>query len=511
MRISLVAHTIGLVLRYFALIMVAPLTVDLIYSEYHMIPGYVIAGVSAIIVGEIMRRMHPKGVQLRRVEGLAVVALVWLVVACFGSIPYLWTGLSLIDSLFESMSGFTTTGATIFTDFTLYSHGLFFWRGMTQWLGGMGVLALFIAILPALAVAGRQLFFAEAPGPSEERLTPRIRNTAIALWTLYAGLTVAEVIALKISGLPLYDAICNSFTTMAAGGFSPNPYSIGGYNNAAAEWIIIFFMFLAGANYSLQYLAIRGRHNKLFRDEEFRVYFIVVAGFSALMLVALYSFSQNLTAEYLNSDTTTQPLATAAPVDLIRYSFFQVLTIVTTTGYATDDFNLWSDNARMLMLVLMFVGGCAGSAAGGPKIVRLWLLLKQAFLELLRALHPRVVKPLRLGNRIVPPEIMRSITTFLFLYMMVFLASVIILTQLGCDMMSGITASIATLGNIGPGFGTIAPMGNYAHLPVLAKVVLFLNMWIGRLEVMTVLVLMQPAVWKNAQLRGRNNRKLTAL
>ena len=510
MRISLVAHTIGLVLRFFALIMVVPLTVDLIYGEYHMIPGYVIAGVSAIIIGEIKCRMHPKGVQLRRVEGLAVVAFVWLVIACFGSIPYLWSGLSLIDSFFESMSGFTTTGATIFTDFTLYSHGLFFWRGMTQWLGGMGVLALFIAILPALAVAGRQLFFAEAPGPSEERLTPRIRNTAIALWTLYAGLTVAEVIALTISGLPLYDAICNSFTTMAAGGFSPNPYSIGGYNNAAAEWIIICFMFLAGANYSLQYLAIRGRHNKLFRDEEFRVYFIVVAGFSALMLVALFSFSQNLTAEYLNSDTTTQPLATAGPVDLIRYSFFQVLTIVTTTGYATDDFNLWSDNARMLMLVLMFVGGCAGSAAGGPKIVRLWLLLKQAFLELLRALHPRIVKPLRLGNRIVPPEIMRSITAFLLLYMLIFIASVIILTLLGSDMMSGITASIATLGNIGPGFGTIAPMANYAHLPVLAKVVLSLNMWIGRLEVMTVLVLMQPAVWKSAQLRGRNNRKLAA-
>ncbi len=511
MRISLVAHTIGVVLRYFALVMLLPLAVDLMFGYRWEPLGFAIASVSTFIVGEILRRMHPKGVQLRRVEGLAVVALVWFVVACFGSIPYLWSGLNLIDSLFESMSGFTTTGATIFTDFTQYSHGLFFWRGMTQWLGGMGVLALFIAILPALAVAGRQLFFAEAPGPSEERLTPRIRNTAIALWTFYAGLTLAEVIALKISGLPLYDAICNSFTTMAAGGFSPNPYSIGGYNNAAAEWIIIFFMFMAGANYSLQYMAIRGRRNKLFRDEEFRVYTIVVVGFSALLLVALFSFSQNLTVEYLSSDTTTQPLATASPVELIRYALFQVLTIVTTTGYATDDFNLWSDNARMLMLILMFVGGCAGSAAGGPKIVRLWLMIKQAFLELLRALHPRVVKPLRLGTRIVPPEIMRSITAFLLLYLMVFIVSVTILTLLGSDMISGITASIATLGNIGPGFGTVAPMANYAHLPVLSKVVLFLNMWIGRLEVMTVLILMQPAVWKSARLKGRNSRIPAAL
>ncbi|MCK4773107.1 MAG: TrkH family potassium uptake protein, partial [Candidatus Latescibacteria bacterium] len=250
MRILLVAHTIGVVLRYFVLIMVLPLVVDWIYGGWWESLGFVIAGVSAALVGEGLRRMHPKGVQLIRVEGLAVVALVWLVVASFGSIPYLWNGLGLVDSLFESMSGFTTTGATILTDFSRYSRGLFFWRGMTQWLGGMGVLALFIAILPALAVAGRQLFFAEAPGPSEERLTPRIRNTAIALWSIYAGLTLAKVIALKIAGMPLFDAVCNSFTTLAAGGFSPNPYSIGGYHNPAVEWVIVFFMFLAGANYS---------------------------------------------------------------------------------------------------------------------------------------------------------------------------------------------------------------------------------------------------------------------
>ena len=508
MRILLVAHTIGVVLRYFVLIMVLPLVVDWIYGGWWESLGFVIAGVSAALVGEGLRRMHPKGVQLIRVEGLAVVALVWLVVASFGSIPYLWNGLGLVDSLFESMSGFTTTGATILTDFSRYSRGLFFWRGMTQWLGGMGVLALFIAILPALAVAGRQLFFAEAPGPSEERLTPRIRNTAIALWSIYAGLTLAEVIALKIAGMPLFDAVCNSFTTLAAGGFSPNPYSIGGYHNPAVEWVIVFFMFLAGANYSLQYLAIRGRRSKLFKDEEFRVYTVVVLGFSALMLIALYLFSQNPSASYLEADTTTQPLAGASPFDLLRYSFFQVLTVITTTGYATDDFNLWSDQARMLMLMLMFVGGCAGSAAGGPKIVRLWLLAKQAFRELLRALHPRVVKPLRLGNRIVPPEIMRSITAFLFLYIMIFILSVIVLTSLGTDMITGITASIATLGNIGPGFGAVAPMTNYAHLPIVAKLVLFLNMWIGRLEVMTVLILLQPAVWRTARLkeRGRSVR-----
>lgn len=509
MRITLVAHTVGIVLRYFALIMVLPLTVDWIYGGWWESIGFVVAGVSAALTGEILRRLHKKGERLRRVEGLAVVALVWLVVACFGAIPYLWNGLSLIDGLFESMSGFTTTGATIITDFTLYSRGLFFWRGLTQWLGGMGVLALFIAILPALAVAGRQLFFAEAPGPSEERLTPRIRNTAIALWSLYAGLTALEVIALKITGLPLYDAICNSFTTMAAGGFSPNPFSIGGYRNPGAEWVIIIFMFLAGANYSLQYLAVRGRQSRLFRDEEFRVYSSVILVFAVLLFLALLNFSRNLPVSYTAAETTSQPLEGASPLALIRYSLFQVLTIVTTTGFATDDFNLWNDQARLLLLLLMFVGGCAGSAAGGPKIVRLWLIAKQAFRELIRALHPSVVKPIRLGRRVVPPEVMGAITSFLLLYMAVFVLSVIVLTSLGTELITGITASIATLGNIGPGFGAVSPMSNYAAFPTIGKLVLFTNMWIGRLEVMTVLVLFQPAVWRTAHFRKEIRKSLT--
>jgi len=499
MRLRVVAHTIGVILRYFGLIMILPLIVDWLYGGWWESLGFVIAGVSAALVGHLLSRLSARGVQLIRVEGLAVVALVWLVVAAFGAIPYVWSGLGVMDALFESMSGFTTTGATIFTDFTLYSRGLFFWRGLTQWLGGMGVLALFIAVLPALAVAGRQLFFAEAPGPSEERLTPRIRNTAIALWSLYAGLTTLEVVSLTVAGLPLYDAVCNSFTTMAAGGFSPNPSSIGGYGNPAAEWIIIIFMFLAGANYSLQYLAVRGRVSRLLRDEEFRVYAAVVLGFGLLLFAALTIFSRNLPAAYLTADTSTQPLNGAGPLTLLRYGLFQVLTIVTTTGFATDDFNQWSESAKLIMLILMFIGGCAGSAAGGPKIVRLWLLGKQAVRELLRAVHPSVVKPIRLGGRVVPPEVMRSITAFTWFYLLIFVISTLVLVMTGAEIMTGITASIATLGNIGPGFGAVAPMDSYAGFPLIGKVVLFLNMWIGRLEVMTIVVLLQPRVWQLAR------------
>ncbi len=506
MRITLVLHTVGLILRYFAIVMVLPVSVELIYGGWHESIGFLIAAACAAIIGELLRRLHRKGEELIRVEGLAVVALVWFVVACFGAIPYLWNGLGVMDSLFESMSGFTTTGATIFTDFSLYSRGLFFWRGLTQWLGGMGVLALFLAILPALSVAGRQLFFAETPGPQEERLTPRIRQTAIALWSLYTGLTLLEVIALVITGLPLYDAVCNSFTTMAAGGFSPNPYSIGGYNNPAMEWVIIVFMFLAGANYSLQYLAIRGKRSRLFRDEEFRVYTVVVLVSAMLLFVALLSFSRAPSESYVVSENAIGSLGEAADHDVVRHSIFQVLTIITTTGFATDDFSLWSDKALTILLILMFVGGCAGSAAGGPKIVRHWLIAKQAFRELVRAIHPNVVKPVLLGGRVVPPEVMRSITAFMFLYLLTFGVSVTILTLFGSGLITGITASIATLGNIGPGFGAVGPMTNYAHLPLVSKIVLFLNMWIGRLEVLTVLVLFQPSVWRTAYLRERHRR-----
>jgi len=506
MRIAVVIHTVGHILRIFGALLVLPLLVDLIYGRWWESLGFLVAGISASICGEIARRRHARERNLNRVEGLAVVALAWLVVALFGAIPYMWSGLGFIDASFESMSGFTTTGATIFQDFKLYSPGIFFWRGLTQWLGGMGVIALFIAILPALAIAGRQMFFAEAPGPGEDRLTPRIRDTAIRLWVLYIALTAFEVIFLTIAGLPLYDAICNSLTTLAAGGFSPHPSSIGGYQNPTAEWIFIAFMFLAGANYSLQYRAFLGKPMALFRDEEFRVYAIVVIVSAIALGGLLYGFSLRPSPAYLEGAPDGAVLVDANPETIARQSFFQVLTILTTAGFATDDFNLWADDAKVILLVLMFIGGCAGSAGGGPKIVRTWLIMKFALNELYKALHPRAVRPLRLGGRVVPPEILRSIVAFLLLYLMVFALSVVCLVCLGSDLMTGITASIATLGNIGPGFGTVGPMANYAHLHPLAKILLFFTMWIGRLEVMTVLVLLQPHVWRTARYKESRER-----
>ncbi len=293
MRLTLLAHITGIVLRLFGPLLALPILVELLDGSWRDSAGFALAAASAFVAGDLLRRLHPGGTELSRTEGLAVVSLVWLAVAVFGAVPYLWAGMGIIDSLFESMSGFTTTGATVMRDFGLYSRGIFFWRSLTQWLGGMGVIALFVAVLPALAVAGRQLFFAEAPGPSEERLTPRIRQTAIALWAIYLGLTLLQILLLVLVGMPLYDSVCNSLTTLAAGGFSPHPGSIGGYQNPAAEWVVTLFMFLAGANFALQYSALRGRPLRLLRDEEFRTYVGIVVVSTLLLCAALYGFAQS--------------------------------------------------------------------------------------------------------------------------------------------------------------------------------------------------------------------------
>jgi len=510
MRLAVVLHTIGLVVRVFGALLIAPLMVDLLYGNREEAIGFAIAGVSAAVVGEIMRRMDRHKTDLTRIEGLAVVAFSWLVVSMFAAIPYLWSGLGFVDAAFESMSGLTTTGATIFRDFSLYSEGLYFWRGMTQWLGGMGVIALFIAILPALAIAGRQLFFAEAPGPDEDRLTPRVRHTAIRLWGLYVALSAAEVVALWWVGMPLFDAVCNTLTTMSAGGFSPNPESIAGYANPAAEWVIIGFMFIAGANYSLWYRFFRGRPMSLLRDEEFRVYLTVVLLAVLVLGVFLHQFSLDPGAEYVADAPGGGVMQSASVETVARQSSFQVLTIITTAGFATDDFNLWNDSSKAVLLVLMFIGGCAGSAAGGPKIIRLWLVAKFTYVELFRVLHPHGVRPVRLGKRVVSSEVMQAIVAFFLLYLVIFSTSVVILVGLGADMLTGITASIATLGNIGPGFNLVGPMASYADFDPFSKWVLFINMWVGRLEVMTVLVFIQPQIWRSAHWQGFS-RKSDAL
>ena len=429
--------------------------------------------------------------RMRRIEGLAVVSAVWLIVAHLTAIPYMWAGIGFIDALFESMSGLTTTGATILRDFADYGRAVFFWRALTHWLGGMGVIALFVAILPRLSIGGRELFFAEASGPSEDKVSPQIRRTASLLWRLYAGLTLAQVVALRFAGMSWFDAVCHSMATLAAGGFSPHPLSLAGYQNPAAEWIVIVFMFIAGANFALQYRALARRDARmLLADEELRAYTGIVIVSTVLLVLAL-GLSRGL-------------------VPTIRTALFQTLSILTTTGFASEDFQLWSEQAKMVLLVLMFIGGCAGSAGGGPKVVRHLLLARYTLQSLRRTLHPRAVLPVKLGGRVVPDEIMQVVIVFFLFYLLVFSICTGIVVAFGADIVSGISGTIACLSNVGPGFNQLGPMGNFADLHPVSRVTLTLAMWIGRLEVLTVLVVLRPEAWRSGQWSAEGREGQTA-
>jgi trk system potassium uptake protein TrkH len=481
MRPRNVLGVLGLILRPYAAVLLVPAAVDLYYGRADAAAVFLSTAVAALLLGLVLRRMRAATEDLVRIEAMAVVASSWLLAALFGAVPYMQQGLAPIDALFESMSGFTTTGSTVFAHehFTRLSRGLIFWRSMTQWLGGMGIIVLFVAVLPALAVAGRRMFFAEAPGPEEEALTPRIRHTAAALWRLYILLTALEAgLLATVGGMSFYDAVCHSFTTLAAGGFSPNGRSLAGYG-AAAQWIVVPFMFLAGASFALQY---RGLKNpRVFaRDTEFRTYvgIVVFAGLAIAVVIAGtpgHDFEASL-----------------------RHGLFQATSILTTTGYASEDFNLWQPDVLMVLAGLMFIGGCAGSAGGGPKVVRVVIIAKFLAREVLVALHPRAISVVRLGGRPIQSETLRQIVGFLIAYVTIFAVVAVLAGVIENDLSIGVTGSIVTLGNIGPGFGAIGPMESFGPLSSLTKLLFIFSMWVGRLEVMTVLVLLHPDVIRTA-------------
>ena len=437
--------------------------------------GFAAAAVAAAIVGTPLVVTGSPEAEPSRREALLTVLLLWLVVPLFGAIPYAVSGgMPVTSAIFESMSGFTATGATAILDFGTFSRSLFLWRSLTQWFGGVGIIVLFIAVLPQLAIAGRQLFFTEVPGPTEDRLSPRLRNTAGAVISVYLGLTALCCAAYLLVGQPPFDAVTHAFTTVAAAGFSPEPRSFETFT-PLVHWVAIAFMLLAGVNFVLQFRALGGRPRALVRDPELRAYLAIigVAGVVAtLFLLPLYDLS-----------------------DAVRHGFFQVLSILTTTGYASVDYGAWDPPAQTILLVLMFIGGSAGSAAGGVKIVR-WLIIgKNTAREVRRSLHPRGVFPVRIGDRIVPEEVLRSVAAFITLYVGLFALSTVVLVMLGADFVTGATASMATVGNVGPGLGDVGPMGSYGTLHPVSQALLTFNMYAGRLEILTVFVLAAPSWW----------------
>jgi trk system potassium uptake protein TrkH len=483
MNYRVIFRVLGLLIAATSAAMILPVAVSLFEggSDWRYLTIVMLAGTG---VGTGLAWLLRGSADLEVREGFVIVTLGWLSATLVASLPFYLHGAigSFTDAFFESMSGFTTTGSTILTDIEALPRGLALWRCQIQWLGGMGIVVLSLAILPILGVGGMQLFQAEAPGPSPDRLTPRIKETARLLWGAYCILSLAEVVALMICGMGPYDALCHTFTTMATGGFSPKAASVGHYSSAAIDWVITFFMFAAGVNFSLHFFAVRGRGprglRRYWRDHEFRTYLAVALGAIALVMVS-------------NWRTVGYGLA-----DNLRYSSFQVVSILTTTGFATADYEHWSRFVQLLLLMLMFVGGCAGSTGGGMKNVRVLLLAKHAWQELRKLLHPRAVYVLRFNRQPVGPQVVTNILGFFLLLVMVAVAATLAMTAMGMDLVSAFGSVAATLNNVGPGVGTVGPADNFAHVPVLGKWVLVACMLLGRLELYTVLVLLTPGLWR---------------
>jgi len=423
---------------------------------------------------------RPRRRDLSHREGFALVALGWISATFFGALPYLFTGTfeSLADACFETASGFTTTGSTVLTDIQKNPYGILFWRNLTQWIGGMGIILLSLAVLPFLGVGGMQLYKAEVPGPTADKLRPRISQTARILWEVYVLISAVQVLVLLLGGMNLFDALCHTFSTMATGGFSPKNESIEFYRSPFIEYAITFFMFIAGANFSLHYLFLKGKYKALWEDDEFRFYGIIV-------LVATLLITFNLWGN-LSGDIG----------HLFRLALFQVVSIQTTTGFTTADFEKWPYFSQYLLLFLMFIGGCAGSTGGAVKCVRILILLKQGIRELRHLVHPHAVLPVKLGGKIIPQDTMNGIWGLFFFYMGIFILASLTLSLMGSDILTSITAVATTLGNVGPGLGAVGPTENFAHFPAAVKWILTFCMLFGRLEIYTLLILLLPEFWK---------------
>lgn len=481
MQLAYPLALVALMCAGLGVLMLAPMGICLIYGEAAWV-AFFRSALLSIFLGSICYWIfRPRKVtELNHREGVVIVALSWLAAGLLGGLPLYLSGdfVTYTDGFFEAVSGFTTTGASVLTDVEAAGKGVLFWRALTHWLGGMGFVVLSLAILPLLGVGGMELYKAEVPSPTPDRLAPRIADTASVLWKVYAILTALETLALMLCGMDLFDAVCHAFATMATGGFSTMNASVGGYANPAVHYVITLFMVLAGINFTLHFHLFRGRPRAFWRDEEWRFYVAVYLAFSLGIALSLF-FSADRGAE-----------------ESLRAALFQAATILTTTGFATEDYSLWPAAALALLMALMFVGGSAGSTGGGPKCMRVWVILKQTYSELIHLVHPRVVAPVKLNHRVVEPRVIFSIWGFMGLYLALFLVVGIVLSFMGLDTTTSLSASIACLGNIGPGLGGVGPAANYAHLPIAAKWLLSAAMIVGRLEIYTVLVLMMPEFWR---------------
>jgi trk system potassium uptake protein TrkH len=491
-----VAGTLGVLLFFLGVSLAIPTAVALGYREASWVSFAGTAFFSLVVGGLAWQSWGRDLDQLRIREGFAIVATAWLVLSLIGAFPYVLSGEipSYTDAFFETMSGFTTTGASILggpgaPQIEEISHGLLFWRSLTQWLGGMGIIVLALAVLPILGVGGMQLFKAEVPGPSADKLTPRVRETAKRLWMIYVGLTVLQAMLLMRAMSP-FDAITHALSTMATGGFSTRNTSVGYFESAYVEWITTLFMYLAGVSFVLHYRLLKREARGVFRNTELRIYTLVIVLSTLLVSLSTWSPVMNL------MNTAGGYSGYASFGEALRAGAFQVTTIATTTGFVTADYVVWPPLAVAVIFLLFFLGGMAGSTSGGIKVVRQVVLFENSFREIRRLLHPNAVIPLRLNGRVVPSEVIREVLSFVILYLALVILGTIVLAFFGLDLLSALGAAASCLGNIGPAFGTLGPTASYAAIPDVAKWFLAILMMAGRLEIFTVLILFVPGFWR---------------
>jgi trk system potassium uptake protein TrkH len=481
MRWRFILNIVGILILFLGISMIFPLLCGFYYQDQSILPlikAMVITIATGLFLFGFFRKAKVDYINHR--EGMAIVTIGWMAVGFFGAIPFFFGAEfnTFVDAFFESVSGFTTTGSSILSNIEAVSKGLLFWRSFIQWLGGMGIIVLSVAILPFLGVGGMQLYKAEVPSPVPDKLKPRIKDTATVLWKVYALISLAEVALLMIGGMSLYDALCHTFTTMPTGGFSTKNASIAHYNSIYFDAVFIFFMLLAGINFSLHYQFLRGKPLVFWRDSECRFFLGAVLVLAAIVTFDIYG-------------NIYEKIGQA-----FRFAAFQVVSIVTTTGYATADYELWPTMSQLILLLCMFLGASAGSTGGGMKCLRVMLYLKYCYKELFLLIHPHAVKPIKLGGQTIPEDVIRSVLGFMGLYVGLFVFSSVLMASMGVDFITAVASVAATIGNIGPGLGTVGPVDNFANIPYWGKWVLIWCMLLGRLEIYTVIILIVPEFWR---------------
>ena len=479
-NVKVIIRVIGFLLVVEGLFMFTGLPFSFYYGE-DSYASLLLSGFITIVSGGTLwfsTRKHPKNIGKK--EGYVIVSVAWVIISLFGTLPFILSGSisNFTNAFFETMSGFTTTGATILTDIEELPKGILFWRSMTHWIGGMGIIVFTVALLPILGIGGMQLYAAEMPGVTKEKLHPRITATAKRLWGIYVIFTAMETILLLMGGMSLFDALCHTFGTIATGGFSPHSNSIAGFS-PYIQYVIILFMIMAGTNFTLHYFVLHGKLRKVWQSDEFRYFIYLILGLTATITLVLAFTKEGMPFE-----------------EAFRISFFQVVSIITTTGFITDNYLLWPGTLWFFIFLAMFIGGMAGSTGGGIKVVRQLLLVKNSLLELKRLIHPQAIIPVRMNGKVVSQDIIFKVMAFFLIYIIIFIIGSATMAIMGLDVSSAIGATAATLGNIGPGIGHVGPVDNYDFIPHAGKWFLSFFMLLGRLELYTVLIVLLPSFWK---------------